>query len=428
MLALALASAGFACQIVAGIERVDKVPPSPDATAAEDVTGPPTDPCEHAAPPTVPAKRNVPGEDDELPPFVVAVRSMSLIPDKGASPPGFDLDNVCTCEKRQPTAGDGGSTCLTTPTTPFCDENGGIDNQAARVFNEYRGILEINETANINDEIANGAKTLLLQVSGYNGLPNDPNVTVGVFPSEGIYDRPPDKAGCDASTFNALPGYPEGGVWRPAFCGDDKWSVIKETAIGAGRPLVPVRTGSGWVRDGVLVVEVRDSLQIPFYNTVLSLVTARVVGRLVPLDQNLVPRDAAAPPANDREKRLFELRDGVLAGRIPARDLLAAAGTLDDPLDKQSGKHLCSTPLYQTMQELFCRFLDISSNPQRDLNLSFACDALSAAFTFKAFPALDGELVPRRITENECAAGSNDRPIDAGGDVVYACPLPEAGQ
>ena len=427
LLAFALATAGLACQIVAGIERVEKVPPIPD-TGPPEAEPPPSDPCAHAAPPRAPAKTDAAGEDDELPAFYVAVRSMSLIPDKGAPPPGFDLDGVCTCESRQPTAADGGTTCSPHAKSPICDEDGGVDNQAARLFNEYRNVLEINQAANINDEIANGSKDLLIQISGYNGLPNDPSVTIGVFGSEGLYDRPPDKPGCDASTFNPRPEFPDGGVWRPVFCGDDKWSIVKETTLSTVRPLLPVRTGSGWVRDGLLVVEVRDSLQLPFYNTVLGLITARVVGRLVPLGADLKPRDPTKPPANDLEKRLFELRDGVFAGRVPAKDLLAAAGTLDDPLDKQSGKHLCTTPLYLTAQELFCQYLDISANPQRDLNLSFGCDALSAAFTFDAYPALDGELYPRLIKDNECAAGSDDRPVDAGVDVCYGCPVVEAGR
>jgi hypothetical protein len=201
---------------------------------------------------------------------------------------------------------------------------------------------------------------------------------------------------------------------------------LKETALAPGRPLLPVRTGSGWVRDGVLVVEVNDALQIPFFNSAVGLVTARLVARLVPLDQNLVPRDPAAPPANDAEKRLWELRDGVIAGRMPARDILASAGSVNDPLSNDN-THLCSSPLYQTLQDTFCGFLDISSNPQRDLNLSFPCDALSGAFGFTAFPALDGEQLPRRPVDNECALGPNDRPIDASADVIYACPLPEAG-
>ena len=95
--AFALASAGLACQIVAGIERVEKVPPAPDSTPAEDVTPPATDPCAHAAPPGAPAKTGAPGEDDERPPFIVAVRTLNLIPEAGAPIPGYDLDNVCTC-------------------------------------------------------------------------------------------------------------------------------------------------------------------------------------------------------------------------------------------------------------------------------------------------------------------------------------------
>lgn len=427
-LAFALAGAGLACQIVAGIERVEKVPPAPDSTPPEDVTPPATDPCSHHAPPGAPVKTGAPGEDDELPPFIVAVHTLNLVPEAGAPVPGFDLDNVCTCETRTPTAGEGGTTCRLNPKTMGCDDDGGIDNAGAHLFDEYKQVINIDDSANVNDEIGNGFKTLLIQIAGYNGQLNDPSINVGVFPSDGLTEKPPSKPSCDASMPTTRGDRPDATFWTPVYCGDDKWSVVKETAIGTNRPLVPVRTGSGWVKDGVLVVSVNDSLQVPFFNSVVSLVTARMVAKLVPLDVNLKPRDPKVPP-KDAEKRLWELREGVLAGRIPARDILAAAGSLDDPLDKQSGKHLCSTPLFLTAQTAICSYLDISSNPQRDLNLSFGCDALSSAFGFAAFPALDGELVPKQDSVlNECAIGEGDRPVDAGNGVVYACPLPEAGQ
>jgi hypothetical protein len=421
MLAFALATAGLACQLVAGIERVEKVPPVPEASIGEDVTPPATDPCGHAAPPSAPAKSGAPGEDDELPPFVVAIRSFSLIPAPGAAVPGYDLDKTCTCETREPTYGEGGTTCRLDPKTPGCDDDGGIDNAATHLFNEYKQVISIDDSANVNDEIQNGFKTVLLQIAGYNGLPNDPSVNVGVFASDGMLEQPPTKPGCDASTATPRLDRPDATFWTPVYCGDDKWSIVKDGVIGANRPLIPVRTGSGWVRDGMLVVEVNDALQVPFFNSVIGLSTARLVGRLVPIDQNLKPRDPKVPPT-DAEKRLWRLDEGVIAGRIPARDILAAVGSLDDPLDKQSGKHLCTTPLYETAKSAICGYLDISSNPQRDLNLDYRCDALSAAFGFTAFPALDGELVPRPDNPNECAIGEGDRPVDAGKDVVYGCP------
>lgn len=425
VLAFVLASAGLACQIVAGIERVEKVAPIPD-TGPPEAEPPPADPCGHAAPPAAPPKSNTPGEDDELPPFVVAVRTFSLIPQAGAPVPGYDLDRVCTCETREPTAGEGGTSCRLNPKTTGCDDDGGVDNAAFHLFDQYKQVIQIDDSANVNDEIANGFKTVLLQIAGYNGLPNDPSINVGVFPSDGVLEQPAPHPSCDASTANTRLDRPDATFWTPVHCGQDKWSIVEDAVIGKSRPLVPVRTGLGWVKDGVLVVSVNDSLQVPFFNSVISLVTARLVGRLVPLDQTMKPRDPKVPPT-EAEKRLWRLDDGVLAGRIPARDILAAVGSVDDPLDKQSGKHLCTTPLFGTVRDEVCAYLDISSNPQRDSNLDYACDAISAAFGFAASPALDGELLPRRDPANECAIGEGDRPVDAGNDVVYACPLPDGG-
>lgn len=429
VLAFGLATALLACQIVAGIERVEKVPPPvADVVAPDAEPDAPVDPCEHKSPPSRPAKSATPGEDDELPPFLLAFRTLSVVPPKGAPAPGYDQDGVCTCETRSPTAFDGGPSCVVGPKTKACDEDGGVDNQIARLLDDYRDLIQLDEAVNVNDEIGQGARTLLFQISKYNGLPNDPSITVGIFGSEGMLQQSPPHAGCDASIMTPFGDRPDGSVWTPTWCGDDTWSIVKETALGENRPPLPVRTGSGWVKDGVLVVEVSDSVQVPFLTTVITLATARVVAKLTPLGEDLKPRDPNTPPRTEKEKRLFSMDDGVFAGRISARDLLAVAGTFDDPLDKQSGKHMCTnTVFFGQIKDRFCEYLDIASSTQRDQNLAYACDAISGGFGFTAFPALDGTYEPRLPNDNECTAGPDDRPVDAGVDVIYACPLPEAG-
>lgn len=184
---------------------------------------------------------------------------------------------------------------------------------------------------------------------------------------------PPERAGCTTQlTPDSDGGRPAGGYYTPTWCGDHVWSVLEKSVLSTTStpPLVPVRTGSGYVKDHQLVVVI----------------------------------------SND-------------AVQVPARDLFVVASTFTVP-GSGGTRHLCSDPLFDQVKTVICPQLDIAREPSRDLDPSFLCDALSSTIGFEGAPARSGAFYTAPESNNECRLGAGDKPVDAGREVVYGCPEP----
>lgn len=416
-LAFVLGGGLLACQIIAGIDEVEKVPRPVDAGEDAD-TGAPfvPDPCDHVRPPRDPANED-PG--DELPDFVLALRTLSLVPSGDAGLPGFDLDGVCTCDERPGSIEAGASSCVRPGKA--CDADGGLDNNGARLIEQLAFVPDVNESINITSRINAGRQTLLVVISKYNGKANDKEVKLGLVPSDGIRQSDPSLR-CKGSVKD-----PIGDHYSSAWCGQDPWSIVPGTVVPAnGTPLgfTPTAVGTGYVADYKLVVRLETGTTgLPFGPSRLELGSPETVMALVPLDENLQPRDKSRAPTI-AEKRLWRIESGVLAGRLPARDLLAAAGTIPTP-GSGGSEHLCRSGLFTELKEIVCEDLDIARTRSFDFVANRACDALSMAVSFTADPAvwIPGDYYQEPAAPNECAPGPEDRPVDAGVDVVYRCDL-----
>src|SRR3954470_21935545 len=180
--AAVLGIAGVACQVVAGISRVEQTDPPPDsAPEAAPEAGPPPDPCAHVLPPAMPETDDDPNTSiDE---FYLALRSVTLVAPVGQTI-GFDLDGVCSCDDRAQAARDGGQSCQTPK--KFCDADGGVDNQMATFASDFGPLIDIDKAANVNARIQRGQQTSLIVISKYNGRANDREVAFGLFTSDGI--------------------------------------------------------------------------------------------------------------------------------------------------------------------------------------------------------------------------------------------------
>jgi hypothetical protein len=139
---------------------------------------------------------------------------------------------------------------------------------------------------------------------------------------------------------------------------------------------------------------------------------------------SLQPLDTSGGPPPKEKIAFWRLDDGVLAGRIPTSDLLAAIGTVNAPGGDggPNNPHLCATNNFNLVKSEICGRQDIN----RTLNLDFAagagCDALSTAVGVTAGPAQVGAFVTAPIDQNDCY------PTEDGGgpigfpDVTYHCP------
>jgi len=411
-LALGLGSAALACQLVAGIERVDKepVPVTPVDAADTAPPPPPVDPCVHAVPPPRPTVDDAPTE--RLDDFFVAFRRVELVPEGNAPVRGFDLDGVCTCETAAGTAEGGAPSCAAK--SPNCDLDGGVDNGTAAFLKTYAAVIDINESANINGQIQDGQRNAVVLISKYNGRANDLDVGFGLFSSEGIVDPSP----CPGSTF-------VDGFYTPGWCGEDKWTVSSSTVtVAGGTKFVPKAIGTGYVADYQLVVKFDGLAVIPFGAYRLSIGSPVMTGRLVPLDATMSPIDVATNPSK-ADIAAWRVEDGVIAGRLPINDMLAAMGTLVAPgSDAGAGSHLCSSVSFALLKGELCARLDVNAAASLDFQRDLACDALSTGITFRADPAKVGQVIAPLDDggTNECYPTEDGGGPVGGGPVSYRCP------
>ena len=201
----------------------------PDATAPE--TGPPG--CVRATYPDPPGGGGDGGAS--LPTALVfALHSIDL--GDGATVPGYDLDNVCTC------LFDAGPSCVgrSPQASTYCDvpagsANQGIDNQAAKLFQliELPVGPSVFSSSVFSLQADAGHWSLLIRLEGYNGLMDDPQVDLALFPAGGLGKK-------------------------PGWDGSDVWPVVS-TSVDGGTSNPKYRSNGAYVSQGTLVATLPTS-------------------------------------------------------------------------------------------------------------------------------------------------------------------------
>jgi hypothetical protein len=403
-----VAVGGVAAGVACGGEPYSAAPDpeGQDAGAEAEAEAPDAavhDPCDHAFVPGPPALDDAPGE--ELPAFFIAVRTVILTND-AAKIVGFDLDGVCSCDPHPETAHDAGPSC--SAAMPQCDLARGVDNSVSVLSAQLSPFFSIDALP--QTLIAKGRRTHLLQIGKYHGRLNDKEVAFGVALSDGIRDK-----GCPTSVENAAKG-----IWSPGWCGDDRWSFLPESLIPSTKQ--PLVQGVGYVRDGILTLKLASVLQVPFDEaSVLSIGGAAMTGSLVPLGEDLKPRDRARPPT-EREKRLYALDDAVIGGRIRTTDLLSTIGAIENSSkDGGASTYLCNEAAFPLLKSSVCDGVDIAATQALDFDPGAKCDALSVGIAFTAFPVLPGDIHLTNFVANPCSPGPDGQPPDSGAAAPYSC-------
>ncbi len=304
-----------------------------------------------------------------------------VLPGSDASTPlppiGFDLDNNCTCcnDPTTPACQTMGS-CINTYAfaSPVCDDGAGRDHVALNLF---RVLPNASEAANAG--MRAGQFSILLQISGYNGTPNDTSVTVALYVSNGVE------------------GVQDGGAVTLKHDGTDLWTVDTHWLEAMGRENVPdgtecngtttcqpsYATNNAYVAGGVLVAFPPAQLPLTFgYH-------ANFGGALMTLNDAVISGTMQKATAGGQ----WGIANGSISGRWPSAQLLGNLASL--PVDGSadgSPSYLCKTDptagnLYLGVKGYVCGQQDIASQQALD-NTSAACDALSMSFGFGAEPAL----------------------------------------
>lgn len=333
------AAGAAACQLVAGLDGDFTAAPQPDGGAGAGGAGGGVPGCLAATYPDPPG-----GLDDGISTeIVLALRSIDL-GDGAASPPGYDLDHVCTC------FADAGPSCVSP--VAHCDAPGGVDSASAQFFTLIQVALGSSSfsSASLSSKVEKGVFSLLVRVRGYNGQADDPAVEVAMFPSGGT----------------ASPT-----LWD----GSDAWDVADQSVTG-GDLEQPVYTSAGaYVASGVLVAAM-PSVLMKLGGTE-DTITLQLTGGV--LTGNLVQQ------GND-----YIMTGGILAARWKIDDVFKALSTYRDG----NGKPFCTDLAfaYQTAKTTLCNGRDILTDPTGAKSLP--CDALSIGLGFTAHAARLGALSP----------------------------------
>jgi len=274
--------------------------------------------------------------------FVLAFRSIDL-GEGAASPPGYDLDHQCTCINGV------GPSCVSLQN--HCDAPDGVDNASAQLIS----LVQLGLGAGIfgssyfSTKANEGNWSLLLQVSNYNGLADDPSVDVAMYPSPGMVGMMP--------------------TWN----GTDAWP-ISATCVMGGDPQKPLFASKGAYVTSHVLVAAMPSVALTISGGVET-ITFHLTG-------GVVTGTLSGPPGH------LQITDGVMAARWQAQDIFNALSSYRGPDSKPICTDIGFT--YQTAKTAICNGLDILADASGAKSLP--CDSLSMGLGFRAEEALLGAV------------------------------------
>jgi len=334
-------------------------PPSTTEDAGPDApveAGPPV--CVAATYPDPPG-----GTDNavSLPGLVFAVHAIDL-GDNGDTP-GYDLDNVCTCFEGAGPSCTGASPQIST----YCDATGGVDNQAAKLFQ----LIELPLGKGLfgseffSDKASEGVWSLLIRVEGYSGEMNDPAVSVSLFPSGGT------------------------GGKMPAWDGTDVWAVSAES-VGDGGVSTPLFTSNGGYVSGGVLVATLPTTEVILAGGGTETITVR-------LSAGVLTAQIASVGG------VWSLKNGVIAARWAAADVFKALSSYRD----NNGNPICTNSglSYTVVKTTICNDADILVDGTQPK--SAPCDALSVGIGFSADPAVLGSLQDAGAVADGCSPATD---------------------
>jgi len=342
-----------ACSLAVDLEGLSGRPPAPGQGGAGGGGDAGPTACQSATHPPPPASATEGGDLD----FTVALRSIDL-GEMTDSVAGLDLDRTCTCHFNE------GASCIYPPYADkdHCDDQEGRDNSMAQVFEVVSGFAgaEVFGSTHFSARAEKGRWSLLVRIYGYNGEPDDAQVTVAIYPT----------------TWN------DATVPEPTWDGNDVWPASSESLEDGATLEKPKFTDpKGYVTNNILVAslpEVFINLSGSGGNLGIKLTAGTVMGRLEKVGER------------------YKIAEGLVAARWTTAEIFKVAGAI-----KIGGMPLCNDggSTYAAFKELICGHIDIASTLGAP---STPCDSLSFGMRFEAEPVLLGSPFPPESDPPPC--------------------------
>jgi hypothetical protein len=345
-----------ACQIIAGID--DRTVWDGGASG-DDAGDGGVDPCSQLAVPPAPLSTTSSPSDNVT---IVAALSKIMLGNTANGPYyGFNLDRTCTCPDK-----DSCQRPASNP-QPACDDEGGIDDYARRIFEELNAISFVDggliSESTFNNALTQGFSGALIKVSQYNGQKDDAAVTVTVYASQGYA------------------GFP---TTHPAFDGGDVWTLDPGSANGQ------FSTTNAYVANYTLVATISFPIIVGSTYTqalTIQLNDGEIAAQLQMNGNNLVKMT------------------GMLGGRWDPHAFLPSLQDVPDPLN--DGGYLCGDAgTYQVLKKFICENVDVNISQSQDFQ--GICNAVSMGLGFEAVPALLGDAGPVLNPKQPCGPGWTD--------------------
>jgi hypothetical protein len=281
--------------------------------------------------------------------FISVLRRMDLESPPGFDFPYYDLDGMCT------TCPDSGATSSCVARAEVCDDPDGVD----RSLNKVLAPIFATTNSDITTALLEGRAGVLVQVSDYNGLADDPLVNVEFFFSVGL------EGGDGAAPI------------APKFDGTDVYTILPSCFEGDQ----PRWRASGYVNRGRLITKLSDTVELAT-NFALPIAESVVVADIVEKDG----------------KRW--LSKGTWGGRVNANQLLTGLANTT-----VASVALCNDPsTFASVKKVICDAADITTvNPTPP---GSRCDALTLAGALEGAPAERlGSLLDRPKPPSLCGDG-----------------------
>src|ERR1041385_5279840 len=273
---------------------------------------------------------------------------------------GFDLDKQCTTATNL-TAG----TCKLPPYgLGIVDGKGGVDNSLGKLIQTVRDLITDFTSHHYSEELQAGKSNVMLHMTGWNGEPNDDQVTLSTLV---------------AAPFDSFTK--DGKV--PKWDGTDAWPIASDTVNGTVDKAKFTDT-SAYVSNNQVVGTLDNAdlgLVVQLTSIKPVILNLRLTSAFVVC--NIVKQDA------DAGKWGYGFEKCTLGGRWSANDLVKQLGQYPDPLNKNAP--LCrGTTEYETFKKQICSQTDVTADPT--LGPTKPCDALSMGVTYTMKQAMLGDV------------------------------------
>lgn len=275
---------------------------------------------------------------------------------------GFDLDGLCTCPDR--------AACVGNKPGEPCDlADGGVDNAGEGLFRLFQSQGVALDDTGLRTGIVEGQYGIVIQLSGYDGEADDPDVAVRIFNAAGV----------------------NGDGGRPREDGSDEWTVDSESLLDVGKGLPAYFSTRAYVSGGTLVAEVARLVvraRLPTGKNAWSLLqieitNARVVAHI-----------------GARSGSGVALESGHIAGRMSLSSVLAQG--MRSGVCRDSG-------VYDALKPVVCAARDLPLDPSKD-GRDTPCDALSIGIGFDGVSARRAPGSSERVDVSPCDIVPDDCP------------------